>query len=151
MKTLVLGLTLTVLLLLPVPMRTPAQTDVPLVTMGMINGRFWLKCTYEQRSMWLIGYKNGIETAAAFTDAAEPENKLLAEAILGLQPPKKLSLTETVQAIDHFYLDTPENGPVVVGAAIRYVELKAGGAKQSELDDFAASLRRKNAAPEKKP
>lgn len=146
-----LKLIVPVLLVISFGVGAPAQAPAPDMTENMPNGRFWSKLSYEQKECYLIGYKNGIMTAAVFANGAEPEDKLLASAILGLQPTRKLSLVEIVQGIDHFYQDTPENAPVVVGAAIGYVGLKAGGAKQSELDDFAASVRKKSAIPEKKP
>jgi hypothetical protein len=52
-----------------------------------------------------------------------------------------------MKAVDHFYENTPENAPVPVFAAIIYVTRKASGATQSELDDYAADLRKINSAP----
>jgi hypothetical protein len=118
----------------------------------MPNGRFWLKRTQDEKLAWLLGYWDGIKAAAAFVYGAEPANKLLQQAILDLQPTDKLTLEEIVQGVDHFYQDTPENAPVPMAGALQYVRHKAGGAKQSELDDLASGMRKSaSGTPEKKP
>ena len=100
----------------------------------------------------MIGYADGIKTAATFVYGAEPTNKLLQQSLLNLQPTDKLTTTEIVEGIDHFYQDTPENAPVPVAGALRYVETKAKGAKQSELDDLASGMRKgASSTSEKKP
>ena len=99
--------------------------------------------------MWLSGYSDGIKTAAAFIHGAEPANKLLQQSVLDLQPSNKLTPTEMALGMNHFYQDTPENAGVPLVGAMRYVERKASGATQSDLDEFAAGLRKAAASPEK--
>ena len=100
----------------------------------------------------MFGYSDGIKTAAVFVHGAEPTTKLLQQSVLDLQPTDKLTTTEIVEGIDHFYQDTPENAPVPVAGALRYVDTKAKGAKQSELDDLASRMRKAaSSTPEKKP
>ncbi len=120
-------------------------------TGGFPNGRFWSRRTPDEKVAWLFGYSDGIKTVAAFVSGAEPTNKLLQQSVLDLQPADKLTPTEIVQGIDHFYQDTPENVLVPVAGALRYVEAKAKGAKQSELDDLASRLRKASVTSEKKP
>ena len=59
--------------------------------------------------------------------------------------PESLDMGEIADAVDHFYVDAPENAPLPVSDAINYVALKAGGAPSSVLDRFVAE-RRKHAA-----
>jgi hypothetical protein len=119
---------------------------------SMPNGRWWSRRTLDEKRVWLFGYADGIKTAAAFVSGADPTNKLLQQFVLDFQPTDKLTTTETVEGIDHFYQDTPENAPVPVAGALNYVETKAKGAKQSELDDLASSMRKAaSTTPEKKP
>ena len=118
---------------------------------GSPNGRFWSRRTQQEKIVWLVGYSDGIKTAATFVYGAEPNNKLLQQYILDLQPTDKLTTTEIVEGIDHFYQDTPENAPVLVAGALRYVMKKAKGASQSELDDLASKMRKAAVEPEKKP
>lgn len=119
---------------------------------SMPNGRWWSRRTFEEKRVWLFGYADGIKTAAAFVSGADPTNKLLQQFVLDFQPTDKLTTTETAEGIDHFYQDTPENAPVPVAGALNYVETKAKGAKQSELDDLASGMREAaSSTPEKKP
>lgn len=119
---------------------------------GSPNGRFWVRRTQREKIVWLFGYSDGVKTAAAFVYGAEPTNKLLQQFVLDLQPTDKLTTTEIVEGIDHFYRDTPENAPVPVAGAMGYVRKKAEGARQSELDDLASSMRKAaSSTPEKKP
>jgi hypothetical protein len=99
-------------------------------TGGLPNGRFWSRRTQQEKIVWLFGYSDGIKTAAAFVSGAEPTDKLLQQFVLDLQPTDKLTTTETVEGIDHFYQDVPENALVPVAGALNYVKTKAKGAKQ---------------------
>jgi len=123
------------------------------VTNGMPNGRFWSRRTQDEKVAWLLGYLDGIKTATVFVSGAEPDNKLLQQYVLDLPPTDKLTPEEIIQGMDHFYQDTPENAPVPLVGALQYVGTKAKGAKQSELDDLASSMRKKSTgtASEKKP
>jgi hypothetical protein len=95
--------------------------------------------TADNKAAWVVGYETGIAFAAISISDTKEGVKLLAFC------PWKLSPGETVQAIDHFYGDTPENGPVAVITAVKYVALKASGATQSQLDDFASGARKASA------
>src|SRR5713101_10064366 len=77
----------------------PAQAPAPDMTENMPNGRFWSQLNYSQKRVWVLGYSDGIKTAAAFTYGAEPGNKLLVSAILDLQPTGQLSLVELKQLL----------------------------------------------------
>ena len=141
------------LLLLPVQPLAPTQIQtMPDIafTEGMPNGRFWSRRTLDEKRVWLVGYSDGIKTAAAFVYAAEPANEPLRQAILDLQPTSDLTPVEIVQGMNHFYQDTPENAPVPLGAAMHYVKRKASGSTPSELDEIAARLRRAWATIDKK-
>jgi hypothetical protein len=146
MKTLVLGLALTVLLLLPMPTRTPAQTAVPLETMGMPNGRSWPHLTSFDKAMWVWGFQSGI--VAALGSTAKDGKEIVAESsrkeIIHLYF-SNLSRGEIAQGIDRFYQDAPENAPLDAGLALQYVTKKAGGATQSQLDDFVSAARKGSA------
>ena len=133
-------LTLLLLLATTTLAQAPIASDVAF-TGALTNGRFWSQCTYDEKLVWLLGYSDGITSAAAFMSKADPGDKLL-QGILALQPPAKLTHAEIVQGIDRFYIDTSENGPVPVTGAMRYVESKAKGATQAELDDLARTMRK---------
>ena len=129
----------------------PAQAPSA-VTNGMLNGRFWARQTRDEKIAWVLGYWDGIKTATVFVSGAEPDDKLLQQYVLDLQPTNKLTLEEIVQGMDHFYQDTPENAPVPLAGALQYVGNKAKGAKQSDLDDQASGMRKAaSSTPEKKP
>jgi len=118
----------------------------------MLNGRYWSKRTSDEKNAWVLGYLDGIKTATVFVSGAEPDNRLLQQAILDLLPTDKLTLEEIVQGMDHFYRDTPENAPVPMAGALQYVGTKSKGAKQSELDDLASGMRKAaSIISEKKP
>jgi hypothetical protein len=139
--------------LLAITLVEAASAQTPsAVTNGMLNGRFWSRQTQDEKVAWLLGYWDGIKTATAFVSGAEPDDKLLQQYVLDLQPTNKLTLEETVRGMDHFYQETPENSPVPLVGALQYVGTKAKGAKQSELDDLASGMRKAaSSTPEKKP
>jgi hypothetical protein len=139
--------------LLAITLAEAASAQAPsAVTNGMLNGRFWSKQTQDEKIAWILGYLEGIKSAAVFVSGAEPDNKLLQQAIMDLRPTNKLTLEEIVQGMDHFYRDIPENAPVPMVGALQYVGTKAKGAKQSELDDLASGMRKAaSSTPEKKP
>jgi hypothetical protein len=56
-----------------------------------------------------------------------------------------LSRSEIAQGIDRFYQDAPENAPLDAALALQYVTKKAGGATQSQLDDFVSAARKASA------
>jgi hypothetical protein len=143
-----------VLLVITLAGAASAQASTPrelYYTDGDPNGRFWLSLTQGEKVVWLFGYSAGIKVAATFVHVAEPDNKPLQQTILDLQPSDKLTTTEMAAGMDHFYQDTPENAPVIMAGAFRYVMKKAKGAPQSELDEMASKLRKANITPEKKP
>jgi hypothetical protein len=146
MKTLVLGFTLTLLLLLPVPTRAPAQTAVPLETDAMPNGRAWRLMPQIDKGTWVWGFQSGIIAALGSTtkDGKEiaPENSR--KEIVNLYF-SNLSRDEIAKGIDRFYQDTPENAPLPAAVALEYVTQKAGGATQSQLDDFVSAARKASA------
>lgn len=133
-------LALLLLLATTTPAQAPIASDIAFAG-TLTNGRFWSQCMYDEKLVWLLGYSDGIKSAAALIGKAEPGDKLL-QAILALQPTDRLTHSEIVQGIDRFYIDTPENGSVPVTGALRYVESKAKGATQAELDDLARSMRK---------
>ena len=104
--------------------------------------RFWLKMPLDMKLGWIKGYTEGLRYAASLAEGpcVAQTNKLL-----GIYP-HQISYAEIVNATDHFYRDSPENNPVSVTGAIQYVTLKAGGATQPQLDDFAATLRKISAS-----
>lgn len=145
MKTIATLLLAIVVLFLPVPTIAPAQTQaVPSIafTNSLANGRFWANRSFDEKRTWLFGYSDGIKTAAAAVYAAEPDDKALQKFMLDLQPTNTLTPLEWVEAVDRFYQDAPENAPVPIAGAMRYVERKASGATPAELEVFAASLRK---------
>jgi hypothetical protein len=131
-----------VLLLSAIP--TVPQSTPPLGTFGLENGRLWALMTNNEKSAWVSGYENGfsfvLASVAVSAEATNADNlKMLARNF------PNLTVVEVVSAINHFYVDTPENAAVPVAGAMRVVALKSRGASQSEIDDLVASLR-KNAA-----
>jgi hypothetical protein len=86
---------------------------------------------YDGRLVWLLGYSDGIKSAAAVIGKAEPGDNLL-QAFLALQPTDKLTHAEIVQRIDRFYIDTPEKWTGASDRGYAPCESKAKGAtKQS--------------------
>jgi hypothetical protein len=146
MKTLGPGLILAVLLLLPVPSRTPAQTAVPLETMGMPNGRAWQLMPPIDKVTWVYGFQSGVMAALGSTtkDGKEIAPESSRKEIINLYF-SNLSRSEIAQGIDRFYQDAPENAPLDAALALQYVTKKAGGATQSQLDDFASAARKASA------
>jgi hypothetical protein len=65
--------------------------------------------------------------AAAFVSGAEPDNKLLQQAILNLQPSTApvASTSTLLERIDHFYQDRPENMSLPIVAAMNHVKAVA--------------------------
>jgi len=152
MKAVALGLVSTLMLLLPMSTLAPAQMLAPPKTAefdqrtGLPNGRAWSTMTEGERHAWLLGFKNGIFVAEAIAHPQgrtepSPLEKFLSAAYGG----SALTLGEQVQGLNHFYQDTPENAPVPIPDALRYVTAKANGATQSQLDDLASGLRKANA------
>jgi hypothetical protein len=146
MKTLVLGLTLTLLLLLPVPTLAPAQTAIPNETGGMPNGRSWQHLSPFEKAFWVWGFQSGIIAAlgSATKDGKEIAPESSRKEIIHLYF-SNLSRSEIAQGIDRFYQDAPENAPLEAALALQYVTKKAGGATQSQLDDFVSAARKASA------
>lgn len=128
-----------------IPAQAPTAPDL---TDGMINGRSWSEMSELRKLGWLHGYTDGLRFAATLAYGEPCVTQV--NRVFDLYP-RQLSFGEIMKATDHFYQDTPENAPVTVSGAVRYVTLKASGAPQSQLDTFAASLRKMSATPEKKP
>ena len=127
----------------------PAQApEAPHETGSLINGRSWSNFGENTKLGWLIGYTEGLRVAASLGQGGSCEKQL--KKVFDLYP-QNLSFGEIQKAVDHFYQDTPENAPIRVSESIKYVTLKAAGTGQSELDDFAASLRKLYAAAPAKP
>ncbi|HXJ04021.1 MAG TPA: hypothetical protein VNH65_02925 [Candidatus Acidoferrum sp.] len=146
MKTLALGLTFTLLLLLPAQTRAPAQTAVPLETMGMPNGRAWRLMPQIDKATWVYGFQSGVMAAlgAITKDGKEIAPESSRKEIINLYF-SNLSRDEIAKGIDAFYQDTPENAPLPAAVALEYVTQRAGGATQSQLDDFVRAARKASA------
>ncbi len=151
MKTLVLGLTLTLLLLLPVPTRAPAQALTAPKTAefnertGLPNGRFWSEMPDGAKSAWLLGFSNGVFVIEALVHPTNSKEPTAVEKYISAAYESKLTLSEKLQGLNHFYQDTPENAPVAIPEALQYVVVKANGATQSQLDDMASGFRKASA------
>ena len=127
----------------------PAQAPTaPEYTDDLINGRYWSGMSEPEKLRWLHGYTDGLRVAAALVEGEPCITQV--NRVFNLYP-RQLSFGEIMKGTVHFYQDTPENAPVPVTAAVRYVTLKASGAPQSELDAFVADRRKPSAAPVKKP
>jgi|SRR5215831_1485048 len=120
----------------------PAQAPAPDQTGGFVNGRFWLRMTHDMKLGWIHGYTEGLRYSAAI--AKEP-CVAKAQKVYEIYP-QQLSLGEIAGAVDHFYRESPENAPESLTGAVQYVTLKAGGATQSQLNNFAATLRQISAS-----
>ena len=97
-------------------------------TAGMSNGRGWKKFPSDMK----IAYVAGIY------DAAKVQTLICKEAgFLG-----GITTGQTVQALDLFYAD-PLNGSITVVGAMRYLERKAQGANEAELNKMKGELRSK--------
>ena len=143
MRALALGLVFTLLLLLPMPTRAPAQAlhapDIPEFEQktGLPNGRMWLKMADGERETWLMGFSNGVFVVEALAHpSGAAANATPLEKFLSSAYESNLTIGEKAQAVTHFYQDTPENAPITLPAALEYVTIKANGATQSQLDDF---------------
>jgi len=97
-------------------------------TSGMSNGRGWKKFPNDMK----IAYVAGIY------DAAKVMMLLCKEAVF----PSGVTTGQTVQALDGFYAD-PLNGSITVVGAMRYIERKAQGANEEELNTMKAQMRGK--------
>ena len=127
---------------------TSQGPTAPDQTAGMINGRYCSRMSEVEKMRWLHGYTDGLRVAAALAHGEPCVTQ--ANKVFDFYP-RQLSFAEIMKATDHFYQDTPENAPVPVTGAVRYVTLKAGGAPQSALETLAESFRKTSVTPETKP
>lgn len=108
------------------------------------NGFFWNKLNLEQKASILLGIDNGeyLILLKAY------ENKILVKVTDAIEKSIRsdeitgFNLNELAKQIDMFYQDSA-NLKIPFIEAYRYISKRIKGASPQELDNFAASLRKK--------
>jgi len=111
------------------------QTTNPVrSTQGAINGRGWLALTENEKLTWVVAFDDGVIVTRTFPS---PESQKQIDANLVCH----LTIGEIRSALNHFYADTPENGPIPVDEAWIVVTMKAQGASSAEIEKTTAKFR----------
>lgn len=129
---------------------TPQSADEEEVTsvqvtkqleLGFSNGKRWRAVDLQSQIMWVQGVQEGMSFMVrevyphtSVTDRAAIEKKFKSVTIQGFRD------SDVVKQIDRFYEDS-SNLRIPVVDAYKYTVRKIHGAKQRELDDYAAELR----------
>ncbi len=107
------------------------------------NGKAWKTVGLQSRIMWVQGIEEGmaftvreVYPRASTTDRVLIEKEFNGELIHGFR------VSDVVRQINGFYEDT-SNLRIPVVDAYKYTIKKMHGAKQQELEDFAADLRQR--------
>lgn len=110
------------------------QTTSVYSTQGAMNGRGWLALSENEKLVWVGAFDDGVMSARAFS---------LGESRKQLDENLACHLTygEVRSALNHFYTDTPENGPIPVDEAWVVVTMKAQGASSAEIEKTTAKFR----------
>jgi len=116
-----------------------AQEDAEgLKTQGLKNGRWWAEQRTENKIYYLVGVMDGagyILTRPNFK-TNEPS---VAEALRVYQ----IKTIELVVEIDRFYNSEILNAPIPVTAVLAFINKKATGTPEAELQKYTAELRRR--------
>jgi hypothetical protein len=109
------------------------------------NGYFWNKWDLQTKIFILEGMDNG--EFLLFLTVSEAKNSANAQqavidSILSLETTGDFKLSEKVEQIDMFYKDSA-NRRIPIIEAYRYMVKRMNGNTQQELDNLAASLRKK--------
>ena len=111
--------------------------------LGFSNGNRWQAVDRQSRIMWVQGIEEGMALMLreayphfSVTDRAVMEKKFKALLIQGFRT------SDVVKQIDEFYEDS-SNLRIPVVDAYKYTIRKMHGAKQRELEDYAAQLRQR--------
>ena len=110
------------------------QTMPVYSTQGAINGRGWLVLSENEKLVWVGAFDDGVMFARAFSP--HESQKQIDENLVS-----HLTHGEVRSALNHFYADTPENGPIPVDEAWVVVTMKAQGAPSAEVERTMAKFR----------
>lgn len=102
-------------------------------TYGYSNGKLWETFNKQEKILVLMGTEEGIAFVSEWTENNKPYEEL---SIQGFR------MSDIVSEVDLFYSQRA-NIRVTVVAAYSYVIKKMKGATVKELDEYAASLRKK--------
>lgn len=108
-----------------------AQNTDTLTTGTLDNGRFWAQMDSSGKLNWVHGYLDGLKVGAE-TIGAVPDKDFVVQA--DRLTPSQLLFSEIIAGVDHFYSDTPENGPIPISNALHVVSAKARGIDPSEIE-----------------
>lgn len=98
-------------------------------TQGLVNGRWWGEQHIEGRTAYFNGHADGIRLGG---------NDALFKSVVITS----LTFGEMIDEVDKFY-EERANIPIPVTYAMVYIAKKVKGATPSELQDYAASLRKR--------
>lgn len=111
------------------------QTTNPIYsTQGTINGRGWLALSDSEKLTWVGAFNDGVMVTRAF--ATRESQKEIDENLVC-----RLTLGEVRSALNHFYTDTPENGPIPISGAWIIITMKTQGASSAEIEKTIAKFR----------
>jgi hypothetical protein len=109
------------------------------------NGYFWNKWDMQTKIFILEGMDNGefllFLTVSEAKNSANAQQAVI-ESILSLETTGDFKLSDKVEQIDMFYKDSA-NRYIPIIEAYRYMVKRMNGTAQRELDNLAASLRKK--------
>jgi hypothetical protein len=127
---------------------SPAQDPHPEYrSKGKPNGRFWRGLNAEEKLLWLVAYRCGLEDATfgaiqdRYPDAGvQTVVERLKDKMAFLYPPG-LTLDEVGTSLETFFA-APENRPIPVQYALTMICFRVSGMSQAVLDEDVARLRR---------
>jgi len=133
------------------PEREPPQAQTPhpeYWSHGNPNGRYWRNLRIDEKILWLIAYRQGLEDATFDSiqdqhpdaDVQTVVGKLKDKMAATLYPPS-LTVEEVGMSLETFFA-TPENRPIPIRYALTMICFKAAGMTQATLDEVVSHLRR---------
>jgi len=92
--------------------------------------------TATEKLTWVGAFNEGVMFARSLVPPNSPGRKEIDDDLVC-----PLTLGEIRAALDHFYDDTPENGPIPVNEAWVVITMRAQGASSAEIERITAKFR----------
>lgn len=123
------------LLLLMAAPALAQRVDPADMTLGMPNGRAWLKWNQTMKVFYVLGYTNGVRVAALNSNAPVDDAQIV---IHDLTPSGVIS--DTVEFLNTFFI--PENRSLPIGYGLEIMAMKTRGATDAAIDEQLRRMRR---------
>jgi len=130
-------LALSILIIGPVHSQSPVNQSVSnLTTGGHWNGRYWRTLSTNEKTSFMAGYSNAVESVAAVLIGGDFEHFKRTTAIFL----PSLTIGEITRALDLFY-ETPENGPIGITNALHVIASRASGTDAATIEQMVNDMR----------